>query len=49
MWIPRAVEKEGAQIIKRVQELLAVPVPTQKVEAPSTNDCSENEPASRIT
>jgi hypothetical protein len=35
--------EEGAQITRRLQELLAVPAPTQEVETPSTNACSEND------
>ena len=34
--------EEGAQITRRVLELLGVPTPTQ-VEAPSNNACSEND------
>jgi hypothetical protein len=36
--------EEGAQITKRVLELLAVPTPT-KVETPFTKACSENDSA----
>jgi hypothetical protein len=39
-------EEAGAQISRRVLELLAVPAPTQEVEAASTNACGENDPAS---
>jgi len=35
--------EEGAQITRRVLELLGVPTPTQ-VETPSTNACGENDP-----
>jgi hypothetical protein len=38
----------GFRIQKRVPsslELVAVPAPTQEVENPSTNACSENDPA----
>ena len=38
--------EEGAQISRRVLELLAVPIPTQEAETPSTIACGENEPAS---
>jgi len=41
----QSTEEEGAQISRRVVELLAVPTPTQEIEAPSTKACSEN-PAS---
>jgi hypothetical protein len=36
--------EEGAQIRRRLQELLAVPTPTQ-VAAPFTNTLIENDPA----
>jgi hypothetical protein len=36
--------EEGALIRRRLQDLLAVPTPTQ-VEAPSSYACNENEPA----
>jgi hypothetical protein len=42
----QSTEEEGAQIKRRVVELLAVPTPTQKIEAPSTNACGENDPTS---
>lgn len=31
----QSTEEEGAQISRRVAELLAVPIPTQEVETPS--------------
>ena len=37
--------EEGAQLRRRLQELLGVPTPTQKVETPSIYASSENEPA----
>ena len=37
-------EEEGAQISRRLRELLAVPAPTQEVETPSTNARGENDP-----
>jgi hypothetical protein len=36
--------EEGAQINRRLQELLAVPTPTENVEVPPTNASTENEP-----
>jgi hypothetical protein len=36
--------EKGAQITRRLQELLADPTPTQEVETPSTKACTENEP-----
>jgi hypothetical protein len=36
-------DEEGAQITRRVRELLAVPTPT-RVEAPPANTGSENDP-----
>jgi hypothetical protein len=36
--------EEGAQITRRLQELLALPTPTQ-VKMPTSNACSENDPA----
>ena len=36
--------EEGAQIRRRLQELLAVPTPLHEVETPFTNDCIENDP-----
>ena len=36
--------EEGAQIMRRLQELRAVPSPTQEVAAPSTNASIENDP-----
>jgi hypothetical protein len=41
----QSTEEEGAQISRRVLELLAVPTPTQEVETPSINARSENDPA----
>jgi len=35
--------EEGAQIMRRLQELLAVPTP-QEVAAPFANACIENDP-----
>jgi hypothetical protein len=40
----QSTEEEGAQISRRVLELLGVPTPTQEVERPSTNACGENDP-----
>ena len=40
---PQSYE-DGAQITRRLQELLADPTPTQEVETPSTKACTENEP-----
>ncbi len=40
--------EEGAQLRRRLQELLDVPTPTQKIETPSIYASSENEPASRL-
>jgi hypothetical protein len=37
--------EEGAQIARRVLDLLAVPTPTQEVETPSTKARSDNEPS----
>jgi hypothetical protein len=37
--------EEGAQITRRLQELLAVPTPTQEVETPSIIVCGEHDPA----
>ena len=37
--------EEGAQIRRRLQELLAVPTPTQAVETLFTNAHIENDPA----
>jgi hypothetical protein len=37
--------EEGAQIMRRLQELLDVRTTTQKVETPSANASSENETA----
>jgi hypothetical protein len=37
--------EEGAQIRRRLQELLGAPTPMQEVETPSTYAFSENEPA----
>jgi hypothetical protein len=37
--------EEGAQIIRRLQELLAVPTPTHEVEMPFKNARIENDPA----
>jgi hypothetical protein len=37
--------EEGAQIIRRLQELLTVPTPTHEVEMPLTNVRIENDPA----
>lgn len=42
----QSTEEEGAQISRRAAELLAVPTPTQGIEAPSTNACGENASAS---
>jgi hypothetical protein len=39
------IEEEGAEISKRLRELLSVPTPTQEVARPSTNAGSENDPA----
>ena len=36
--------EKGAQIMRRLQELLAVPIPTQEVAAPFTNARIENDP-----
>ena len=36
--------EKGAQITRRLQELLAVTKPTQEIETPSTNVCGENDP-----
>lgn len=36
-------EEEGAQITKRLQELLAVPLPKQEVETPSTDAGVKND------
>jgi hypothetical protein len=36
--------EEGTQIMRRLQELLAVPSPTQEVAAPFTKALIENEP-----
>jgi hypothetical protein len=36
-------EEEGAQISKRLQELLAVPLPKQQVETPSTDAVSKKD------
>jgi hypothetical protein len=36
--------EEGAQIMRRLQELLAVPAPTQEVETSFTNARIENDP-----
>ncbi len=36
--------EEGAQIMRRLQELLAVPSPTQEVAAPFANERIENDP-----
>ena len=41
--------EEGAQIRRRLQELLAVPSAAQQVEAPSPMLAMENEPAYRPT
>ena len=37
--------EEGAQIMRRLQELLAVPSQTQEVGTPFTDARSENDPA----
>jgi hypothetical protein len=37
--------EEGAQIRRRLQELLAVPTPTHEVEMSFTNARTENDPA----
>jgi hypothetical protein len=37
--------EEGARIMNRLHELLAVPMPTPKVEAPPLNTSGENGPA----
>jgi hypothetical protein len=37
--------EEGARIMRRLQELLAVPTPTQKTEMPPLNASGENGPA----
>ncbi len=37
--------EEGAQIRRRLQELRAVPTPTQEIETPFTNARFENDPA----
>jgi hypothetical protein len=39
----QSTDEKGAQITRRLQELFAVPTPTQ-VETPSTNTGSENDP-----
>jgi hypothetical protein len=44
--VQQSTEEEGVQISRRVAELLAVPTPTQEIEAHSTNACGENDPAS---
>jgi len=36
--------EEGAQISRRLQELLAVPAPTQEVDTPFTKAHSEDDP-----
>jgi hypothetical protein len=41
--------EKGAQITRRLQELLADPTPRQEVETPSTNGCSEKRPSVRVT
>jgi hypothetical protein len=41
-----STEEEGAEITKRVLELLAVPTPTQEIETLSPNAGSENAPTS---
>ena len=40
----QSTEEEGAQISRRVVELLAVPAPTHEIEAPFTKACGENDP-----
>jgi hypothetical protein len=35
--------EEGAQIVRRLQELVGVPAPTHKVETPSTNASIETD------
>jgi hypothetical protein len=37
--------EEGAQIIRRLQELLTVPTPTHEIEMPFTNARIENDPS----
>ena len=44
---PQSYE-DGAQITRRLQELLADPTPTQEVETHSTNACSEKRPSVRV-
>ena len=39
--------EEGAQIKRRLQELLAVPSPTQEVEIPLSHARIENDPAAQ--
>jgi hypothetical protein len=39
--------EEGAQIKRRLQELLAVPSPTQEVEIPFSHARIENDPAAQ--
>ena len=41
--------EKGAQITRRLQELLADPTGTQEVETPSTHACSEKRPSVRVT
>ena len=40
--------EEGAQIMRRLQELLAVPTPTEEVAAPFTTVCNHDLPAVRM-
>jgi hypothetical protein len=42
----RQSTEEGAEIMRRVLELLSAPAPTQEVEASSTHACGENDSTS---
>ena len=37
------IEEEGAEISRRLRELIAVPTPTQEIEAPFVKTRSEND------
>jgi hypothetical protein len=43
----QSTEEEGALITRRLQELLAVPSPTQEVEIPFSHPRIENDPAAQ--